>query len=205
MKRKIKIKLPLIIMILCIIPALVITTITTKSNKEKQQELIFPEEASPDSYPVINENDTIIYPYVEENVKIGKSYYDYKGEEQSQENSLILHDNTYYQSEGIDFVSEKEFEVLAIYDGTVTNIKEDDNVGKTVEIKHENGLISIYQSLKEVNVKKNDIVSKGQVIGMSGTNEMEKDLGNHLHLEIYENGQANNPENYLGKTYEKKN
>ena len=77
--------------------------------------------------------------------------------------------------------------------------------GKTVEIKHENGLISIYQSLKEVNVKKNDIVTKGQVIGMSGTNEMEKDLGNHLHLEIYENGQANNPENYLGKTYEKKN
>ena len=97
------------------------------------------------------------------------------------------------------------FDVIAIANGTVTRVKEDDSLGKTVEIKHDNGLISTYQSLSEVSVKKDDVISQGQVIGKSGINEIDKDLGNHLHLEIYENGISVNPEMYLGKEYEKKN
>ena len=72
-------------------------------------------------------------------------------------------------------------------------------LGKTIEIKHDNGIISSYQSLSEVNVKKDDYINQGQVIGKSGTNELDKEIGNHLHLEIYENGNSVNPENYLNK------
>lgn len=155
--------------------------------------------------PVITESDIIINPYYAENVTIGKKYYDYKDEEDNQKNSLIVSDNTYYQNTGTDFISDEAFDIIAIASGTVINVKEDDTVGKTVEIQHDNGLISNYQSLSEITVKKGDIITKGQSIGKSGTNSLDKDLGNHLHLEIYENSNPVNPENYLNKEYKKEN
>ena len=204
MKRKVKLKSPFYILVLTIVPVLLVTAMLNVNQKEKQNE-DQEKEVIVDSYPVINDNDKIINPYSNDSVKIGKSYYDYKAEEKNQEDSLIVHDDTYYQNTGIDFVSDEAFDVLSISGGTVISVKEDETVGKTIEIKHDNGLISIYQSLSEIAVKKNDVVSQGQVIGKSGNNELDKDLGNHVHLELYENGQSVNPELYLGKKYEKKN
>ena len=149
--------------------------------------------------PVVNTMTKIINPFVDSEVTLGKDYYEYKGEESTQINSIILHDNTYLQNNGIDYVSEKIFEVVTILDGTVVNVLEEELNGMTVEIQHENGMVSKYSSLSETNVKKGDLVTQGQVIGKSGKNELAKDLGNHLHFEIYENGQAKNPENYLNK------
>ena len=85
--------------------------------------------------------------------------------------------------------------------------KEDEAIGKTLEIKHDNGDVTVYQSLSKIEVKKGDIVNQGQLIGVSGTNELDKELGNHLHFEIYKNGQPINPDNYLNKelTSEKEN
>ena len=204
MKRKVKLKSPFYILVLAIVPVLLVTAMLNVNQKEKQNE-DQEKEVIVDSYPVINDNDKIINPYSNDSVKIGKSYYDYKAEEKNQEDSLIVHDDTYYQNTGIDFVSDETFDVLSISGGTVISVKEDEAVGKTIEIKHDNGLISIYQSLSEIAVKKNDVVSQGQVIGKSGNNELDKELGNHVHLELYENGQSVNPELYLGKKYEKKN
>ena len=204
MKRKVKLKSPFYILVLAIVPVLLVTAMLNVNQKEKQNE-DQEKEVIVDSYPVINDNDKIINPYSNDSVKIGKSYYDYKAEEKNQEDSLIVHDDTYYQNTGIDFVSDEAFDVLSISGGTVISVKEDEAVGKTIEIKHDNGLISIYQSLSEIAVKKNDVVSQGQVIGKSGNNELDKELGNHVHLELYENGQSVNPELYLGKKYEKKN
>lgn len=204
MKRKIKLKLPFFILLIALVPT-ILFSLSSLKNKEKDHKKPDIIEESQIYYPVINEDNNIIYPYSNESVKIGKSYYDYKAEEQKQEESLIMHDNTYYQNTGIDFTAKDSFDVLAIANGTVTSVKEDNATGKTIEIKHDNGLISIYQSLSEIAVKKNDVVSQGQVIGKSGNNELDKELGNHVHLELYENGQSVNPELYLGKKYEKKN
>ena len=204
MKRKIKFKIPFYILLIALISTFLFSVNSLNKKEDKKDEARTLEE-SEISYPVINENNNIIYPYANESVKIGKSYYDYKAEEQKQEESLVIHDNTYYQNSGVDFVSKESFDVLAIANGTVANVKEDNVKKKTVEIKHDNGLISIYQSLSEVSVKKDDIISQSQIIGKSGSNELDKDLGNHIHLEIYENGISVNPEMYLGKKYEKKN
>ncbi len=154
---------------------------------------------------VINTTHKVIYPYTDQSVKIGKSYYDYKSTAEEQENSLHYHENTYIQNSGIDFVYENEFNVISVLDGTVTNVKEDAVLGKIVEITHDNDYISIYQSLGEVKVTKGDSVSQGQVIGISGTNEMDKDIGNHLHFEMYISGYNVNPINYLDKEVSKKN
>lgn len=149
--------------------------------------------------PVVKQTTTIINPYLDQGVTIGKNYYDYKGEEKDQENSILKHDNTYIQNSGIDYVNENKFDVIAILDGTVIDIKDDDTLGKCIEIKHDNNLISTYQSLSEIKVKKGDIITQGQVLGTSGENELDKELGNHLHFEMYENGGNVNPNNYLNK------
>lgn len=148
---------------------------------------------------VINEEKRIIYPYTDQTVKIGKNYYDYKGESKDQENSIIFHENTYIQNTGIDFIGDNEFDVISVLEGTVTNVKEDKSLGKIVEINHNNEYVSIYQSINNVKVSKGDNIAQGQLIGTSGTNELDKNLGNHLHFELYANGQIVNPLNYFDK------
>ena len=151
---------------------------------------------------VINETTKMINPYTDTTVTIGKNYYDYKADAKTQEKSIIYHDNTYLQNSGTDFISQNTFDVVAVLDGSVTDVKEDETLGKVVEIKHDNGYVSIYQSLSEVSVKKGDIITQGQVIGKSGTNELDKDIGNHLHFELYVNGQVVDPTLYLNKELE---
>ena len=151
---------------------------------------------------VINETTKMINPYTDTTVTIGKNYYDYKADAETQEKSIIYHDNTYLQNSGTDFISANTFDVVAVLDGSVTDVKEDETLGKVVEIKHNNGYVSIYQSLSEVSVKKGDIITQGQVIGKSGTNELDKDIGNHLHFELYVNGQVVDPTLYLNKELE---
>ena len=174
-----------------------------------QKTLIPEQEELPTSYvtntifeeeqPVINETTKILNPYLDENVTIGKNYYDYKADSKTQENSIIYHDNTYMQNSGVDFVNKNTFDVISILDGSVTDVKEDETLGKVIEIKHDNNYISLYQSLSEISVKKGDMVKQGQVIGKSGTNELDKELGNHLHFELYLDGQVVNPTLYLNK------
>ena len=47
-------------------------------------------------------------------------------------------------------------------------VKEKELLGKSVTIKHANDIISVYQSLKDVDVKQGDKVTSGQNIGTSG-------------------------------------
>ena len=148
---------------------------------------------------VINTTKKMIYPYTDLSTSIGKTYYDYKGEASEQEKSIIFHENTYIQNSGLDFTNNQMFDVVAVLEGTVTNVKEDKLLGNIVEINHNNEYISIYQSLSEVNVKKDDKVYQGQSIGKSGTNNLDKDLGNHLHFELYVGGQVVDPMLYLDK------
>ncbi len=150
---------------------------------------------------VINQNQstTMIKPYVDDQVVVAKYYYDYQDDNTTQEKSILYHENTYIQNTGMDFTKDDSFDVVAVLDGTVTDVKEDELLGTIVEIKHDGNFISSYQSLSEVTVKKNDTVSQGQVIGKSGTNELDKDLGNHLHFELYQNGQVLDPSDYFDK------
>ena len=128
-----------------------------------------------------------------------KYFYNYQADNATQEKSILYHEDTYIQNSGMDFTKNETFEVIAVLDGTVINIKDDELLGKIVEVQHENNLVSSYQSLGEVSVKKNDTVKQGQVIGKSGTNSIDKELGNHLHFELYLNSQVVNPEDYFDK------
>ena len=152
---------------------------------------------------LINTTTKVIKPYTDESVTIGKYFYDYKGTKEQQEKSIIYHENTYLQNSGVDFISQNVFDVVSILPGTVADVSDNESLGKTVQIKHDNGYVSVYQSLSEVSVKKGNSISQGQTIGKSGTNELDKEMGNHLHFELYTNGQVVDPMLYLDKELSK--
>ena len=149
--------------------------------------------------PVVSVDVKIIRPYIGEEVKILKNYYDYKGDANSQEESIIYYGNTYMQNSGVDYGMGEAIDVVSILDGVVMEVVDDDILGKTIKIKHNNDLISVYQSMGEVNVSVDDKVMQGMIIGKSGESNVSSDLGNHLHFELYHNGNVVNPEEYYDK------
>ena len=146
---------------------------------------------------VIKEDVKMVKPYTNEEVQTLKYFYDYQAEAETQEKSILYHENTYIQNSGMDFGLTDTFDVVAVLDGTVVDVREDELLGTVVEIKHDNDFISSYQSLSEVSVKKNDTIKQGQVIGKSGTNTIDQDLGNHLHFELYKSGSVVDPSKYF--------
>ena len=149
-----------------------------------------------ETVPVMNEANGVqlIRPYTDEKVKIVKNYYDYKGEEETQKNSIFFHEDTYMQSTGVSYGGVDDFDAVAVLDGTVTSVREDELLGNIVEIKHNNNLTSVYQSLKDVSVKKDDKVSQGQPIAKAGTSNIDTSLKNHVYFELIQDGKVINPE-----------
>lgn len=152
-----------------------------------------------DIEPVISETKKIKRPYIEEDVKILQNFYDNSSDKKVQENSLIFYENTYLQNSGVDYGNESVFDVYSIYDGTVVNVEENDILGSIIEIMHTNDIIASYQCLGNIKVKENDTVTTGEIIATSGTCNISKNLGNHLHLEISKQGKMINPESIYDK------
>lgn len=203
MKKNLKLRpfvLPTIyvLSILTLIISVYYTAKTLKTSEESYNTYVT-EAILDNDIPVVNTKITMISPYKDANVTIGKGFYDYKGESKDQENSIIKYNNTYMQNNGIDYVLENIFEVVTVLDGKVIEVSDDDTLGKIVVIEHENNIITTYESLSEVTVKKGDVVSQGQTIGKSGTNKIEKDLGNHLYFQVTKDDKVLNPENCYNK------
>lgn len=140
---------------------------------------------------------TIIKPYKGENISISKYYYNSNDEETKQQQSLIKYENIYMPNTGVLYSSDTEFEIVSILDGRVTSIKQDDILGNIIEIEHSNNIVTIYQSVKNVNVKIGDIVKQGDLIALSGPNKLENEKDNCLHFEVYKEGNLTNPEEFI--------
>lgn len=149
---------------------------------------------------VVSTGEVVLRPYVDENIKIIKDYYDYKAEAESQEKSLIYYENTYIQSSGVSYSNGDIFNVVSVLEGTVKEVKEDETLGNSITIEHNNGIVSIYQSISNITVKPGDVINAGFIIGTSSTSNISSDLNNHLYFELIVDGKCVNPENY----YEKK-
>lgn len=153
-----------------------------------------------DLKPVIKDTKTITRPFLDENVKIKVNYYDYKSTEDEQKSALIYFENTYLQNSGVVYGMDNDFDVVSILDGVVTEVKEDKTLNTIVTIKHENNVISVYQGLKDVTVKKDEEISAGTVIGKSSESSMLKNYKSTILFELIVNGTNVNPENYYNKT-----
>jgi stage II sporulation protein Q len=58
-------------------------------------------------------------------------------------------------------------------------------------------MISVYQGVNDIKVKEKDKVTQGQEIATSGTSNINSELGNHLHFELYKENILVNPEDYF--------
>ena len=151
-------------------------------------------------YPVVNQDEKILKPYVSDKVIIHKSFYEQDDTDENQQKAIIYHEGIYMQNSGVDYKSDEEFDVISSLSGTVTNVTDDTLLGKTVEVRNSTELILTYQSLGEVAVKKGDTLTQGQIIGKSGTSKLNADVKNGLHFEMYKNGTVINPLKYFDKS-----
>ena len=145
--------------------------------------------------PVQTTKSLIIKPYLSENVSIGKYFYDFEGEKESQEKSLIYYENTYIQNSGVDYISNSVFDVVSILDGEVISIEKDNILGNIIKVKHDKDLISVYQGIDEITVSNGDSVVQGQILGVSSTSKINSDYNSSLHFEVYYKGEIIDPEN----------
>lgn len=202
MKKRLKLKpfvVPMIYLVF-VIALLATVFVSRKQYKEQEDNTIYVTSSILDSYvPVVNLDAQIVRPYLDNTITIGINYYSSTDPEDEQAKSIVYYAGTYMPNSGIDYVSSNVFDVVSILDGEVIEVKEEELLGKSVTIRHDNDLISVYQGLSEVSVEKNEQVSIGQTIGKSGTSELNKDLGNHLHFELMYKGQTVDPENYYDK------
>ncbi|MEK4876244.1 M23 family metallopeptidase [Bacillus sp. FSL W8-0102] len=133
---------------------------------------------------------------------IKQKFYDKNASQKEQEAALVVYNNTYYPNTGIDIGVKdgKSFDVTAALSGKVTNIQEDALLGNVIEIEHEKGIVTQYQSVKDIQVKEGENVKQGQVIGKAGNSVFNEKAGVHVHFEIRKNNTPLNPEQYLNKT-----
>ncbi len=87
---------------------------------------------------------------------------------------------------GVDIAAAAGTPVRSAADGQVYTVYEDDQMGMTVVIRHEDGYTTKYASLaSEVCVNAGDTVAMGQTIGSVGTSAlMENALGDHVHFSV---------------------
>ena len=153
-----------------------------------------------DTKPVLKEDDIIIKPFQSDNINIYKKFYDKDSSLEDKIKSIIYYKDTYIQNSGIIYSSDKEFDVVSILDGKVTNIKEDKTLGNVVEITYMNNLIANYSGLKDLKVKVGQNINQNDIIGKSSKINIDQELNNALLFEIVKDGKYQNPEIF----YEKK-
>jgi murein DD-endopeptidase MepM/ murein hydrolase activator NlpD len=97
--------------------------------------------------------------------------------------------------EGLDISNRMGTPVIAPSNGIVSDVGNDNAVGKVVVIFHGFGMTSRYGHLSKVLVKTGQRVKRGDKIAEVGTTG--KTTGPHLHYEVKINGVPINPARYI--------
>ena len=87
---------------------------------------------------------------------------------------------------GIDLAAEEGTQVVAAADGEVYTVYEDDSMGHTVVIRHDDGYTTRYASLSDsIPVRPGDQVTMGTVIGYAADSAItESTMGSHVHFSV---------------------
>lgn len=101
--------------------------------------------------------------------------------------------------QGIDLWAEIGTPVLASRSGRVVAAKQNRGMGNFVIIRHPHNITTIYGHLSKIEVKKNEFVRQGEIIGRVGKtgNASFRDIHPHLHFEVRENGNPEDPMSYF--------
>jgi murein DD-endopeptidase MepM/ murein hydrolase activator NlpD len=97
---------------------------------------------------------------------------------------------------GVDIVAKENEPIKCIADGMVIFATWTVETGWVIAIQHSRNLVSIYKHNATLFKKAGDFVTAGEVIAIMG-NSGELSTGPHLHFELWYEGNAVNPENFI--------
>ena len=97
---------------------------------------------------------------------------------------------------GVDLVSEPNARISSVLDGTVIFAGWTLETGYVAYIQHEANLVSVYKHNAELLKKTGQTVKAGEAIAIIG-NTGELSSGPHLHFELWHDGTALDPEQYI--------
>ena len=97
---------------------------------------------------------------------------------------------------GIDIVSGPNEPIKSTLDGTVIMANWTTETGYVIGIQHTNNLFSMYKHNSALLKKTGDFVKAGEVVAIIG-NSGEFSTGPHLHFELWYNGAAVNPLDFI--------
>ena len=100
---------------------------------------------------------------------------------------------------GIDLAAEEGAPVMAAADGEIYTVYEDNTMGHTVVIRHNDGYTTCYSSLSDqISVKPGDQVTMGDTIGYAADSAIvESTLGSHVHFSVTHYDEPMDPEEFL--------
>ena len=98
---------------------------------------------------------------------------------------------------GIDIRSNLGNPIIATADGFIKKASLEGDWGNLIIIKHTDGYETWYAHLDKFNIKKDQKVKKGTIIGFVGKTGLTKKP--HLHYEIRQNGKRLNPLHFIKK------
>ena len=142
----------------------------------------------------------IVRPYTSDKVTVTKEFYNKDESVENQEKALIFYENTYMPNTGILYGSDEKFDVIAILNGTVKEIKEDEILGQMITIECDNKITAVYYTLGEIKVNEGDQITQNQVIATSGTSNIDSSKAESLLFETYIDGVLTNPNNLFDKS-----
>ncbi|MDS1029407.1 M23 family metallopeptidase [Bacillota bacterium LX-D] len=92
---------------------------------------------------------------------------------------------------GIDIETEAAAPVRAALDGKISKVSHKQNLGRIIEITHQNNTVTIYGLLGEILVDEGQLVKQGDIIGKTKAGEQGQQV--KLHFEVREKGKAIDP------------
>ena len=99
---------------------------------------------------------------------------------------------------GIDIAAKIGTSISACSDGVVESIDVNTNLGTVLIIDHRNGITVKYAGIENLKFDQGDTVKAGDIIGTVGTVPAECMDKEHLHLEVFKNGEIAEPLETLG-------
>ena len=97
---------------------------------------------------------------------------------------------------GIDLVAKENARISSVLDGVVVISDWNPQTGYVIGVQHKNGFLSLYKHNSMLLKSVGNYVNAGEHIAVIG-NTGEFSSGPHLHFELWLDGVAVNPKNYI--------
>ncbi|MGL4411268.1 MAG: murein hydrolase activator EnvC family protein [Bacteroidales bacterium] len=97
---------------------------------------------------------------------------------------------------GVDLIVEESTPIVAVYDGVITLVIDQNKDGYLIQVQHTSDWISTYRSVAKPLRVEGDRVTAGEAIALAGKTGSDEKLS-HLYFQLWNSGRAVNPEEYM--------